>query len=115
MKKQGFKDLFVTTLKNNYHYFGAFFLPILLFGIAYAWFGIYPFGGRSVLVLDMYGQYMDYFQNFRSTILGDKSFLYSWGRNLGGEMMGLTAYYVSSPFSSLPYCFRQKTFWKRFC
>jgi uncharacterized membrane protein YfhO len=108
MKKQGFKDLFVTTLKNNYHYFGAFFLPILLFGIAYAWFGIYPFGGRSVLVLDMYGQYMDYFQNFRSTILGDKSFLYSWGRNLGGEMMGLTAYYVSSPFSLITVLFPAK-------
>ncbi|HBN82500.1 MAG TPA: hypothetical protein DDZ89_01520 [Clostridiales bacterium] len=108
MNKHGFKDLFTATLKTNYHYFGAFFIPILLFGIAYAWFGVYPFGKESVLVLDMYGQYMDYFQNFRSTILGDKSFLYSWGRNLGGEMMGLTAYYVSSPFSLITVLFPAK-------
>ncbi len=105
MRKNQFKDLFVTTLKSNYHYFGAFFVPILLFGIAYAWFGVYPFGKESVLVLDMYGQYMDYFANFRNIITGDKSFLYSWGRNLGGEMMGLTAYYVSSPFSLITVLF----------
>lgn len=43
--------------KNGY-LFAAFLIPVILMGIAYISFGIYPFGGRSVLSLDLNAQYV---------------------------------------------------------
>ncbi|MCD7776449.1 MAG: YfhO family protein, partial [Firmicutes bacterium] len=57
------------------------------------------FGEESVLVLDLNGQYVYFFEELRDIVLGDGSFLYSFGRALGGEFMGIYAYYLASPFS----------------
>ncbi|MBQ2709109.1 MAG: YfhO family protein, partial [Clostridia bacterium] len=54
---------------------------------------------NSVLVLDLNGQYVYYFEYFREIIHGDASLLYSWTRSLGGEFLGIFAYYLCSPFS----------------
>jgi uncharacterized membrane protein YfhO len=61
--------------------------------------GVYPFGEGSVLVLDLNAQYIYYYEAFRDAILGGKSLFYSFGRTLGGEMVGIFAYYLASPFS----------------
>ena len=60
---------------------------------------VFPFGKNSVLVLDLNGQYVYYFEYFREIIHGDASLLYSWTRSLGGEFLGIFAYYLCSPFS----------------
>ncbi|MGN0575903.1 MAG: YfhO family protein, partial [Ruminococcus sp.] len=46
-------------------YIVSFFIPVILMLIAYAFFGIYPFGERSVLALDLNGQYIYYFEHIR--------------------------------------------------
>ena len=43
--------------KNGY-LFAAFLIPVILMGIAYISFGIYPFGEKSVLSLDLNAQYV---------------------------------------------------------
>lgn len=81
-------------------YILAFLIPAtLMFGV-YAAFGVFPFGDNSVLVLDLNGQYIYYYEAMRDAFWGhgDASMLYSWGRNLGGEMMGIFGYYLASPF-----------------
>ena len=81
------------------YYLGAFLIPALLTLIAYARFGIYPFNERSVLALDLNGQYIYYFEAIRDAFRGDGSIFYNWSRNLSGEFMGITGYYLASPFT----------------
>lgn len=86
-------------LINKGVYLLAFFIPMTVLLISYFIFGIYPFGDESVLVLDLNGQYVYYFENLRDAFWGNGSFVNSWSRNLTGEMMGIFAYYLASPFT----------------
>ncbi len=79
--------------------FWAFFLPAMLMFVIYAALGTYPFGTSSVLVLDLNGQYVYFFEALRDLVYGEGDFLYSFGRALGGEFMGIYAYYLASPLS----------------
>lgn len=80
-------------------YLIAFFIPPLILLVSYFIFGIYPFGDESVLVLDLNGQYVYYYENLRDALWGDGSFVNSWSRNFTGEMIGIFAYYLASPFT----------------
>ena len=69
--------------------------------------GIHPFGNGSVLVLDLNGQYVYFFESLRNAVYGEGSFLYSFFRALGGEYMGMYAYYLASPLSYIVALFPQ--------
>lgn len=77
----------------------CFFIPAVLTYLMYVCFDVYPIGEGSVLVLDLNGQYVYFFDGFRDIVSGEGSLLYSFSRGLGGEFMGIFAYYLSSPFS----------------
>ena len=79
-------------------YFLVFAIPFVIMYIVYAFFKVHPFGENSVLVLDLNGQYVYYYEAFRDAFWGEGSFIYSWNRNLSGEMFGIFAYYFASPF-----------------
>ncbi len=80
-------------------YAAAFLIPALLTFIAYVLFGVYPFNVRSVLTLDLNGQYVHYFEAIRDAFWGGRSMLYSWERNLSGGFQGVIGYYLASPFT----------------
>ncbi len=87
-------------LKRNYPYFIAFLLPVVLICIAYAIFGLYPFGDKkSILCLDLNGQYVYYFEALRDAFYGEESIFYNWSRNLSGGYMGVIGYYLASPYT----------------
>lgn len=90
---------FKSWLYSKRYYLIAFAVPCIIMYFAYAIFGFYPFGGRSVLVLDLNGQYVYYFEYIREAFWGRQSMLYSWSRNLSGEFLGVFAYYLASPFT----------------
>lgn len=93
------------------YYILAFILPFVIGYIAYALFDAFPAkrdGDNSVLVLDLNGQYVYYFEYFRQALLGDNSIFYSWSRNLSGEFMGIIGYYLASPFTLITVLFPQK-------
>ncbi len=81
------------------YYAAAFLIPAALMFIAYAIFGVYPFGERSVLTLDLNGQYVYYFENIRDAFWSGENPLYSWSRNLSGGYQGVIGYYLASPFT----------------
>lgn len=83
----------------------AFLVPLILYWAMYIFMGCYPFGDNSVLVLDLNGQYVYFFEALRNALHGDASLIYSWSRSLGGEFIGIYAYYLASPFSYLVYFF----------
>lgn len=80
-------------------YLLAFLIPIIIMIIVYAISKIYPFGDKTLLFRDLRGQYISYFGAFRNALLGDGSLLYSFTKEMGGNMFGLTAYYMMSPFN----------------
>lgn len=79
----------------------SFFLSAAVTLLIYVAMDVYPFGGSSVLVLDLNGQYVQFFAAFRALLHGDGSLLYSFSRSLGGEFLGIYTYYLASPFSLL--------------
>ncbi len=87
--------------------FYAFIIPVALTYLIYLSMGIHPFGNGSVLVLDLNGQYVYFFESLRNAIYGDGSFLYTFFRALGGEYMGMYAYYLASPLSYIVALFPQ--------
>lgn len=85
---------------SSYSYlFYTFAVPLVLMYLIYLSQGIHPFGDGSVLVLDLNGQYVYFFESLRNAVFGDGSFLYTFFRALGGEYMGMYAYYLASPLS----------------
>ncbi len=90
---------------RNGYLFAAFLIPVILMGIAYVTFDIYPFGERSVLSLDLNAQYVFYYDYVHDVIGKGESLMYSWSRNLSGEFMGIIGYYLASPFNILVWIF----------
>ena len=86
-------------LKNIGLYLLAFFIPTVLMIIVFIFIKVYPFGENLYLPVDAFGQYSSYLQYFRNLFLGNGSIIYSLSRGLGGEMYGLFAYYLLSPFN----------------
>lgn len=88
------------SLKNEYGYLGySFLIPAVLMLAMYFAFGHKPFGDLSVLTLDLNAQYVYFYEALREFLHGDASLLYSFSRSLGGEFMGIYAYYIASPLS----------------
>ena len=88
------------TFKNEYGYLGySFLIPAALMLIIYLALGHKPFGDLSVLTLDLNAQYVYFYEALREFLCGDASLLYSFSRSLGGEFMGIYAYYIASPIS----------------
>jgi len=85
----------------NLIYLWAFLLPAFLMAVAHACIGVWPFGRMSVLTLDLNAQYVFFFEALRACVYGDGSLLYSFSRSLGGEFVGIYAYYLASPLSYL--------------
>ncbi len=96
-----FKEKSKTVFKE-YGYIGiAAAIPALIFFLIYLSRGLYPFGNGTVLVLDLNGQYVYFFEALRNAVLEGENLLYSWSRALGGEFLGMYAYYLASPLSYL--------------
>ncbi|MBQ1537347.1 MAG: YfhO family protein [Ruminococcus sp.] len=93
--------LMSTLQRPAFLYLLCFVLPVGIMYLAYALFGVHPFGEGSVLVLDLNGQYVYYYEMFRDAVLGKGSLIYSWSRNLSGNLFGIYAYYLASPFMIL--------------
>ena len=85
----------------------AFIIPVVIMYVIYIAMEIHPFGNGSVLVLDLNGQYVYFYEALRNFVYGDASLLYSFCRALGGEFMGIYAYYIASPFSYIVCLFPQ--------
>lgn len=79
----------------------CFAVPFLAMILLYCCIKVWPAGEHSVLVLDLNAQYVYYFEELREILTGGDSIIYSFNRNLGGEFLGIFAYYLSSPFSLL--------------
>lgn len=67
--------------------------------------GISPFGEYSVLTNDCYIQYVDFFKYLKEVMERNAQIGYSFSKSLGGSLIALFGYYLSSPFNLLLYFF----------
>lgn len=82
-------------------YAAAFVLPVgIMLGILYGG-GFSPFGDKTLFVMDMRDQYTGFFAGLRNITAGDDSLFFCWSRSMGGNFLGLFAYYLASPLSFL--------------
>lgn len=102
-------NYFPTMIKNKKILLISFFLPLIIMATIYAVMGVYPFGNNTLLTVDLGQQYVDFFSYYRHTLLSEPSaFFYSFNKAIGGEMVGLWAYYLMSPFNLIFLLFPQK-------
>lgn len=86
----------------------AFAVPFLIMSSIHAFKGVYPFGNETVLTIDLGQQYVDFLTYYRKTLLEEPStFFYSFSKAIGGDMVGLWAYYLASPFNLIFLLFPQ--------
>lgn len=101
--KRPFKSILIEK-KNEYLYLGlAGLIPAAIVFIIYMIVtgGLHPFGNGTPLILDLNHQYVYFFSALRNAVFGDGELLYSFSRSLGGEFLGIYAYYLASPLSYL--------------
>ncbi|MBO5937997.1 MAG: YfhO family protein [Clostridia bacterium] len=96
----------IATSKSSYLGY-CFLVPVVLMFLVYLAMELYPIGNGTVLVLDLNGQYVYFYEALRGFIYGENSLLYSFLRGLGGEFVGIYAYYLASPLSYLVALFPQ--------
>ena len=91
-----------TFLNKGYIFYGiAFLIPaICMLGIC-IFMGITPFGKESFLIADMQKQYVDFLSYYKTIFQGENNIFYTFGKCLGGDMIGFFTYYLMSPFNLL--------------
>ncbi|MCD7825171.1 MAG: YfhO family protein [Clostridiaceae bacterium] len=80
----------------------AFLVPVVVMLLLFWKLGFYPFGedgGKTLFIMDMKDQYLEFYASLRNIFSGDDSIFFSWSRSMGGNYLGLFAYYVASPLS----------------
>lgn len=100
MKKNDKKIIALTCL-------AAFMIPLVITAAAYALNGIVPFGDTSVMIWDAKLQYKDYFGYLWDVLHGNADIHFSASKSLGGQMIGLIAYYLTCPLNLLIYFFKK--------
>lgn len=89
-------------------YLLCFLLPILLLVIGFMFQHVFPFGDNTLIRNDFNNQYISYFVYFKEHFSNFHSFIYSNEMALGGNMIGLTAYYLMSPLNIIILLFSVK-------
>lgn len=87
---------------NNHIYVSlAFICSTVLMLLVYYCYEIIPFGGRTVLRMDLFHQYGPLFAEFFDRITEGKSLLYSWTTGGGSSFIGNYYNYLSSPIGAV--------------
>src|SRR5699024_6039024 len=86
------------------------FVSIFFIGLAII-FQFAPFGKDTMLTVDLGQQYIDFFSMYKETLThSPEMLLYSFEKAIGGEMIGLWAYYLLSPFNLIFLLFNESNF-----
>ena len=95
-------------VRNNGTIWLAFFASAAL--MLFMWFcnQMIPFGGRTILRMDLYHQYGPLFAELYQRLTAGRSLLYSWNTGLGGGFLGNFFNYLSSPTGLLVLLFGHK-------
>ncbi len=83
----------------------SFLVPAAVMTAVFAVCGLAPFGARTLGVMDMTHQYISFLYSLRYILFGNAGLLYLPSMCLGGNMIGVFAYYLASPMHLLTLLF----------
>ena len=86
-------------LKKNIIYILAFILPIIIITIMFLLRKVGISSNTTILFGDMFSQYISFFGKLKDVLSGDGSIFYAFNKSLGGNTIGLFAYYLASPLN----------------
>lgn len=95
-------------LKENQCIWASCLAAFVIMMIIYYCYGLFPFGDKTILRMDMYHQYGPLYAELYDRITGGGSFLYSWETGLGGSFLGNFFNYLASPLSFMILLFGHK-------
>lgn len=84
--------------KKTLIYILSFFIPVVMMVIVAIVIQLFPFGSNSVLFSDINNQFVSFYSYFKTLISGNDNFIYTFSKNLGGDMIGFAGYYLQNPF-----------------
>lgn len=87
--------------KTYLAYIAAFGIPFIICLLVCIGNGVYPFGSKCILHVDMYHQYCPFFVEFMNKLKSGGSLMHSWNLGLGSDFVSLYAYYLASPLNWL--------------
>lgn len=88
--------------KQKYFYpLLCFFGSIILCSTIFIWKGITPFGSNTLFMSDLGAQYLPFLSYYKSALTQLDGIKYSFSNGIGGNMLPLIAYYLTSPFNLL--------------
>jgi len=91
--------------KTGFLLTACFVLPGVVLLAVLISYGFAPFGEKSLMIMDMSGQYSEFFCGLKNISSQNGGILFSWSKALGSNYAGVFAYYVASPLSFLTLLF----------
>ena len=82
-------------------FWAGFVLSVLAAGVGFAVIGVWPFGDKTLLIIDSLHQYLPFYTDFYEKLTGSESLLYSISGGLGYNFWSTYAYYMASPLNFL--------------
>ena len=83
----------------------SFLIPFLLILWIFTMLNISIDSNKTVLVFDLNNQYVSYLSYLRNMFENGNDFFYTFSKTLGGDMAGLSAYYLLSPLNIILFLF----------
>lgn len=83
------------------YFLAGFFLSVLIAGIGFICHGVWPFGDKTVLIVDSLHQYLPFYTDLHQKLANSESLLYSFSGGLGYNFWSTFAYYMASPVNFL--------------
>jgi len=93
------KNAFCIKNSPNIVLWAAFLLSFFICIVIAMVCGIAPFGDRTLILSDSTGQFTSFWAYYRDIILGKQDVFYALEKTMGGNIIGLLAYYCASPFN----------------
>ncbi len=83
------------------YFIAGFGFTALIALIGFAVVSVWPFGDKTLLIIDSIHQYLPFYTDFHEKLVDSASFLYSFSGGLGYNFWSTYAYYLASPLNLL--------------
>ncbi|MCD7764412.1 MAG: YfhO family protein [Lachnospiraceae bacterium] len=95
------EELSVKSKKGRFYFLAGFLLSGLVALVGFALMGVWPFGDKTLLIIDSLHQYLPFYTDFHEKLVDGESLLYSFSGGLGYNLWSTIAYYLASPLNLL--------------
>ena len=84
----------------------SFILPVSIILFIFLVLKVWPFGDKTILVIDSNTQYVSFINYLKTCFFGTNDFKYTFSATLGQNFIPLLGYYLMSPFNLITIFFK---------